>query len=68
MNPQVFGKRFRIVIHFKYLQTNNLLVFVQTKMFNQGMKPVWRKGTSGKWERLAQEVVCSSGEGRIFQV
>jgi hypothetical protein len=40
----------------------------QTKMFNQGMKPVWRKGTAGRWERLTQDVTCSCGEGRVFQV
>mmetsp|Transcript_33874 Transcript_33874/g.52761 ORF Transcript_33874/g.52761 Transcript_33874/m.52761 type:complete len:523 (+) Transcript_33874:439-2007(+) len=40
----------------------------QTKMFNQGMKPSYRVGEGGKWERLPQEVSYWSGEGRQFSV
>mmetsp|Transcript_7437 Transcript_7437/g.25374 ORF Transcript_7437/g.25374 Transcript_7437/m.25374 type:complete len:787 (-) Transcript_7437:52-2412(-) len=42
----------------------------QTKMFNQGMKPVYRLGSSAwdKWERIKDEVTYSCGEGRQFQI
>eukprot|EP00960_Hanusia_phi_P023773 701013-Hanusia_phi.AAC.2 len=42
----------------------------QSKMYNQGMKPVYRLGSSAwdKWERIKDEVTYSCGEGRQFQI
>lgn len=48
------------------LTVNNLNP--QAKMFNQGMKPVYKVGDGGKWERIPQEVTHSCGEGRQFQI
>jgi len=40
----------------------------QAKMYNQGLKPVYRVGAKGKWERLNTEVTHSCGENKNFQI
>lgn len=37
-------------------------------MYNQGLKPVHRTGTSKRWERLSSEVTHSCGEGKDFNI